>query len=747
MLRDMRLALLALLALAACGDNLKRSVPQDGGPDGPQLMCGNGVVDGTEQCDDGETNGSEGAPCTTQCTWTCLDDTWCTDDEPCNGAETCVEHACVKGTDEADGTTCGDGKLCRNSACTDAVCGDMFVTSPAEECDDANSTLGDGCETDCTFSCLSTDTARNCTPADECQGQGTCDDGTHICTPGTPLADNAPCGTGGYCKTGTCTQPMCGNGMTEPGEDCDLGTSNGTLGSGCKADCSFECVTAATDCAAAPACQKQTCNAAHACAAVADTTLDGMSCGTDLVCNAGACVAPTAVCGNGITETGEQCDFGADNGASTGCEDNCQFSCTVLPDSCNDGNACNGTETCTMVTVNTHAGQRCTSTAAPAPGTACGTGKICLGQLCVGSTCNDGFVDTGAGEECEPPNTPTCSATCKSIVCGDGVRAGSEQCDDGNTTNLDGCSGSCTFEQCHRVNQLAMPSGTNTYCSSNALGGAIVGTFARNSIRDALSGGVKDGSITIELQALGLEDLGGTSDPSLTLGVLTGSPVTGSGYDGTSDLDWWYTTAATVIDAMRNPTTTLGATIVSKNLNAGPADIAITINLAGQAATLNMLRAKLHGSIGAATTPLASTGATPGHLASEHLDPALKSFQVVTGGELCGNVTAESLDAVPAPSALVGCSFTTCSQCYTTSNTLLDILVSGCGTLFGTQINATQPDTARTAGDTYTFSVDASSKQVTGCKKNGTTANLSDCLANAAYSSFFQFATDRVIAK
>src|SRR5690606_35560974 len=123
------------------------------------------------------------------------------------------------------------------------------------------------------------------------------------------------------------------------GEECDHGTANGTLGDGCKSDCTWVCEDAA-ECPAAPACQVQTCTN-HTCQPVADPLQDGNTCGTDLVCNGGACIAPDAVCGNGIPEVGEQCDFGMGNGPGTGCESDCTYSCTILPDSCDDGDPCN----------------------------------------------------------------------------------------------------------------------------------------------------------------------------------------------------------------------------------------------------------------------------------------------------------------------------------------------------------------------------------------------------------------------
>jgi cysteine-rich repeat protein len=70
--------------------------------------------------------------------------------------------------------------------------------------------------------------------------------------------------------------------------------------------------------------------------------------------------------------------------------------------------------------------------------------------------CGDGHLD--AGEQCDDGNTTNgdgCSATCTTETpppdnecpyCGDGQVDSPEQCDDGNTTSGDGCSATCTIE-------------------------------------------------------------------------------------------------------------------------------------------------------------------------------------------------------------------------------------------------------------------------------------------------------------
>jgi cysteine-rich repeat protein len=67
------------------------------------------------------------------------------------------------------------------------------------------------------------------------------------------------------------------------------------------------------------------------------------------------------------------------------------------------------------------------------------------------ASCGDGHRDSG--EQCDDGNTTNgdgCSSACQieaSPTCGDGHRDSGEECDDGNTKNGDGCSASCKKEK------------------------------------------------------------------------------------------------------------------------------------------------------------------------------------------------------------------------------------------------------------------------------------------------------------
>jgi cysteine-rich repeat protein len=725
-----------------------------GGSGGGTPVCGDGVVTPPELCDDGNMINGDG--CQNDCSFSCTKgtsqgDAKCDDKDPCNGVETCNDnHACVSGKAPDPGTSCGTGKVCKNGACGDITCGDGFV-DPGEDCDDGNIDPADGCN-NCKFTCTAD---ADCKPADPCAGTGVCA-ANHTCSTKNPLADGAAC-PGGTCKAGACTVPSCGNGTVEAGEQCDDG--NLVNGDGCNTDCKFSCANPATDCPAPLPCNKAVCTAAKTCSTAPDAAQNGAACGAGLTCNNGACLGAGAVCGNGVIEAGEDCDFGAANGPGTGCESICKFSCTKSPDSCPDQNACNGAEACADVVVNGQTGQKCSAGSALPACSSCGAG-LCASGTCVAGKCGDGCVDMASGETCDPPNASDCDAACHIHVCGNGTRESGEQCDDGNTKSLDGCSAACRFEQIHRIRYLVLQYATDVLCPNNRLGAAVIGQTAQSQLQTNIDGGVANGAIDVLLQLLSLDDLTGTSDPMLQIGAMTGVPnKQGQPYDGTNDLDFWHTVDPTSVDASGTPLALVPAQISAKALTAGPGAFQLVASFGGGPAPLHLSNVKLAINIGSANAPLLSAGGVPpGHLASEHLDPALVSFATAGqtnangAGKLCGDVSAASLAAIAVPDQLTMGAFA-CAEGYTLQNTMLDVIVGGC-TVFGVQqIAPEQPDQvdpaapAGGAGGPYTLAENASHAVSSCTDKNGAAVPVATCLNAAAYSSFFKIATDRVIAK
>ena len=198
-------------------------------------QCGDGLVEASEQCDDGNTTSGDGcsSTCMLECGWEC----------PCGGA------AC-------GAAKCGDGKV-----------------AGGEQCDDGNLTDGDGCSAACTLESK---------PAGVPEGW--------VCTSPASAAGDGGAST---CKgPTTCTTTVCGNSKVEGSEQCDDG--NDVTGDGCSPFCRLE-----------PKCPAA----------------------------GGAC---TNVCGSGLILTGDgkQCDDGNTvNG--DGCSSDCMiepgFTCMNVP--------------------------------------------------------------------------------------------------------------------------------------------------------------------------------------------------------------------------------------------------------------------------------------------------------------------------------------------------------------------------------------------------------------------------------
>jgi len=195
------------------------------------------------------------------------------------------------------------------------------------------------------------------------------------------------------------------------------------------------------------------------------------------------------VCGNGVVESGEQCDPGANNPADC-CAANCQFetsayTCRASDGACDVAETCSGSSaTCPSDSVRSNgyvcayepgqcdandicngASKLCNEQYAPSGTTcsdsnACTTGETCNGAgACTGGStvsCNDGNVCTD--DSCNPAtgcghtyNTASCddSNKCTTVdTCALGVCAGTpKNCDDGNACTTDSCNpanGDCT---------------------------------------------------------------------------------------------------------------------------------------------------------------------------------------------------------------------------------------------------------------------------------------------------------------
>jgi cysteine-rich repeat protein len=152
--------------------------------------CGDGVIDARrgEDCEDGNTTAFDGC---SECMFDCDSDGECDNGDPCNGSERCTNHACTAGTPAALDSTCTSTRVtdgvCRDVAairtCVGAACGNSFVDA-GEDCDDgADGDPDDGCQDDCTFTCVDAD---DCIDTDPCNGTESCS-GDHTCAAGTPI--------------------------------------------------------------------------------------------------------------------------------------------------------------------------------------------------------------------------------------------------------------------------------------------------------------------------------------------------------------------------------------------------------------------------------------------------------------------------------------------------------------------------------------------------------------------------------
>jgi cysteine-rich repeat protein len=225
-----------------------------GATEPPMPVCGDGAVEGGEECDLGADNSDAGA-CTANCK-----NAACGDGLVQDGVEACD-----------DGNT-DDGDSC-TSTCMAASCGDGIV-GPLEECDDGNDVDTD----DCTTMCM------NAKCGDGIVGPGeACDDGN--------MNDMDAC-------TSMCKSATCGDGALQPGEECDDGNmvdTDACLNTCLNAECGDGVVFMGTE-----ECDDGNMSNLDACTVMckAPTCMDALQSGkeTDVDCGGGA---PCKACNKG----------------------------------------------------------------------------------------------------------------------------------------------------------------------------------------------------------------------------------------------------------------------------------------------------------------------------------------------------------------------------------------------------------------------------------------------------------------
>jgi len=238
------------------------------------------------------------------------------------------------------------------------------------------------------------------------------------------------------------TDPVCGNGAVEAGEQCD--PPDGT-------SCDDACQTIPVGGAV---CGNSLVEEGEQCDPPDQQTCDD-ACQT---------IEPMAECGNGIIEAGEECDGGS-NCTACVCDDgfdptsptsvDCQVS-LCSNQAVDAGEECDGGANCTDCSCDN------------------GFGSTTPVSIDCEKLCGNGVVDQG--ERCDPPDDVTCDANCQTITvagpeCGNSEVESGETCD---PPNGDTCDANCQIttggglanDSCE--NPIAATDGTRSYTNVGA---------------------------------------------------------------------------------------------------------------------------------------------------------------------------------------------------------------------------------------------------------------------------------------
>lgn len=425
----------------------------------------------------------------------------CDDGLYCNGVETCSNGNCVAGTppncndgisctvdscDEtnnvckhvANNAACNDGQYCNGSEVCNLTQGCKPGTAP--NCSDGVACTTDTCN-EANDTCVHTTNNAACNDGQFCNGTETC----HItqgCKAGTPVN----CADAFSCTTDSCDEstdsckhkPV--NSACNDGLYCN-GVESCSATQGCIAG-------SPPNCSDNVSCTTDACNESNdTCSHTTNNTAcnDGLYCNGTETCHATqGCKPGTAItCSDGVACTTDACNEATD-------------SCSYTPNNaaCNDNQYCNGVEVCNLTqgckpgtAVNCSDGIACTTDACNESNdtcthkpvnSSCNDGQYCNGvetcsatQGCVAGTapnCNDNVACTT--DSCNETND-TCVNTTNNAACSDGQYCNGAEtchatqgCKPGTAPN---CADSvpCTVDACNEANDTCTHTVNNAACN------------------------------------------------------------------------------------------------------------------------------------------------------------------------------------------------------------------------------------------------------------------------------------------
>ena len=381
-------------------------------------VCGNGKIEGNEQCDDHNKVNNDGCDdnCHVEQGWTCSTD-GCIQQSPCGNGKFDEGEECDDKNDNpndgCDKCVIQKGWKCPafGKPCAKDTCGDGIVDE-GERCDEGQWNTDYGIDDDCsTF----------------CQPAHFCGDGKHDAI---DIENGEECDSGQedtFTQYNGCTRfckrvNYCGDGIIQKEEQCD--DNNLIDGDGCDANCkyagNFACKTIEGKTVCTPlncgngkiddneVCDDGNRSALDGCSAVC-LVEKGWTCSNDKPDTPSIC---EHTCGNGILDPNEACD---DNNNTSG--DGCSPDCDV-----ESGWICHASDK----------GSVCTARA-------CGDGIIAGNEECDDANT---VSEDGCSRYCErEPNwhCDTAGVPCTRDLCLDGIVTGDETCDEGSATPSGGC--------------------------------------------------------------------------------------------------------------------------------------------------------------------------------------------------------------------------------------------------------------------------------------------------------------------